>query len=244
MTARLAALGLSLGLGLASILVASDARSEAPAAPHLTLSAEGETHAAPDRAVITLGVGARADTAADAMRQDAARMSAVMAALRAAGLADRDIQTSDLSLNPEYARGLSSPGGGDQPLKLTGYAADNQIAVTVRDLARLGSVLDAAVAAGADHVDGISFGLNAPKAAEDTARRAAVAALRDKAELYAAAAGLHLGRLMALSEGGGYQPGPVRPMMMRANLGAAPIPIAAGDLDVRIEVNGDYELLP
>ncbi|HEY2658599.1 MAG TPA: SIMPL domain-containing protein [Caulobacteraceae bacterium] len=233
--------GAFVGAMLAAAGLAGAARAEtgppdrAFAATTLNLSAQGETDAAPDKAVITLGVQIKAATAGEAMRQDAARMARVIAALRAAGIAEKDIQTSNLSLGAQYDYAQN------QPPKLNGYLASNDVTITVNDLARLGPAVDASVAAGADQVNGVSFGLKDSRAAEDAARKAAVAALQAKAELYAAATGYRVQRLVNLSEGGGYQLSPVRPMAMMKAADAA-TPIAPGQLTVRVDISGLYEL--
>lgn len=208
------------------------------AATTLDLSAFGETRIAPDQATITLGVQTTAPTAAQAMGDNAARISRVTAALRQAGVADKDIQTSNISLGAQYDYQQN------QPPRLTGYQASNDVTVTVRDLSRLGGALDAVTAAGANQVNGIGFGLKDPQAAEDAARRAAAAALRAKAELYAQATGYHVARLVRLSEGGGYAPEPPRPLMRMAVMAAAPepTPVSPGELTVRVNVSGVYEL--
>ena len=201
----------------------------------LTLSASGETQQPPDMASVTVGVQVAAPTAAEAMKQDAARMTQVIAALRRLGLADRDIQTANFSVQAQYA---FPP---NQQRQLTGYQASNQVTVIVRELDRLGAVLDGVAAGGANEINGVSFSLKDPGAAEDAARVRAVAALKAKAELYAKATGYSLGRLVNLSEAGGYAPSPPRPMAMMAQ-GKMATPIEAGELDVRIEVNAVYEL--
>jgi len=209
------------------------------AATTLNLSAYGETRIAPDMASIQLGVTTEAPTAVEAMRANAARMSAVVAALKKAGLESRDLQTSNLSLNPQYVYEQN------QPPKLTGYQASNQLTVVVHDLARLGQVVDVVVSVGANTVGQISFGLENPRAAEDAARLAAVKALQDKAALYAGATGHRVGRLVTLSEGGGYVPSPrpPMPMMAMAREVAQSTPVETGELKVRIDVTGLYELV-
>ena len=198
----------------ATCAAAAQAQSPAPAerlfdATTFNLSAYGETRVVPDQATITLGVQTKADTAQAAMAQNAERMASVMAALRRAGLAERDVQTSNLSLEAQYDY---QP---NLPPRLTGYQASNDVTVTVHDLVRLGPVIDAVTSAGANQINGIGFGLNDPMAAENAARPShAVKALKAKADLYAAATGYHVVRLVNLSEGGGYAPGPVRPMAL------------------------------
>jgi uncharacterized protein YggE len=203
----------------------------------LNLSASGETQAAPDMATITLGVQTDGATAAGALGANASQMTKVVAALKKAGIAERDIQTSNLSVNPQYVYEQN------QPPKLNGYQASNQVTIQVRDLAKLGQTVDATVNAGATNVGGISFGLQNPKAAEDAARLDAVKALQAKAELYARATGYHIVRLVTLGEGGGYTPAPPVPMFAMAKMERADSsPVSAGELKVRVDVSATYEL--
>jgi uncharacterized protein YggE len=204
----------------------------------LNLAADGEVKAAPDMASISLGVMTQEKTAQGAMQANAQRMTEVMAALRKAGIAAKDIQTSGLNLNPQYVYEQNVPP------RLTGYQASNQVTVIVHDLTKLGAAVDATVNAGANQVNGISFGLNDPTAAENAAREDAVKALQAKADLYAKATGYRIGRLVSLSEGGGYTPRPPMPMVAYASKREAmDTPVSAGELNVRIEVSGLYELV-
>jgi uncharacterized protein YggE len=236
------------GLGLAIATAAGPAAlAQAPAAPPaaetmfrattLNLSAYGETRVEPDMATITLGVMTEGKTAAEAMAANAQRMNAVMASLTRSGLAERDIQTSNLSLSPQYRYQQN-----EAPI-LVGYQASNQVTIQVRDLKRLGAAVDASVNAGANQVHGISFGLKDPTAAENAAREAAVKALAAKADLYARATGHRVQRLVSLSEGGGYSAPPPMPVMaMRSEMKDAGSPVSGGELRVRIDVSGLYEL--
>ena len=237
---RAGVLALLLAAGAAPAALAQAAPPAADTmfrATTLNLAAYGEVNAAPDMASISLGVTTQARTAAEAMQANAARMAQVMAALKKAGIAAKDIQTSGLNLNPQYVYEQNVPP------RLTGYQASNQVAVIVHDLARLGAAVDATVTAGANQVNGISFGLNEPTASENAAREAAVKALQAKADLYAKATGYRVGRLVSLSEGGGYTPGPPMPMvMMAAKREAADTSISPGELKIRIDVSGLYEL--
>ncbi len=236
--ARAAVLALMLSAAALSAAPAAFAQDAQFRATTLNLSAEGEVRLAPDMATITLGVSTQAPTAQAAMAANAGQMTAVTAALRRQGLADRDIQTSNISLNAQYQYAQN------EPPKLTGYQASNQVTIRVNDLARLGPSLDAVVSAGANQVQGISFGLKEPQAAEDQARVKAAKALAAKADLYAGATGYRVGRLISLSESGGYSPGPVMPApMVAARFAKADAtPVSAGELSVRIEVSGQYEL--
>ncbi|MGA0605284.1 SIMPL domain-containing protein [Phenylobacterium sp. VNQ135] len=205
----------------------------------LNLAAYGETKIAPDMATITLGVMTEGKTAAEAMQANAVRMNAVVASLRKAGVPDKDIQTSNLNLNPQY-RYVEN-----QPPQLVGYQASNNVTVTVNDLKRLGPVVDATVNAGANQMQGVSFGLKDPTAAENAAREQAVTALAAKADLYARATGHRVLRLVSLTEGGGYSaPPPIMPpaaMMVKREMDAG-TSVSAGELKVRVDVSGLYEL--
>lgn len=219
---------------------AQDAESAAVfRATTLNVAAFGETRIMPDMATISFGVMTQAPTAAEAMQANRARMNAVAQALRAQGIADRDIQTSGLNLSPQYSYEQN------QPPKLIGYQASNEVTVTARDLATLGRTVDAVVGAGVNQINGISFGLQNPRAAEDQARQAAVQALNAKAALYAQASGLRVVRLVNLSEGAPVMPLQNRPVMMRMAADAAesrPTNIEPGELRVRIDVSGMFEL--
>lgn len=210
------------------------------AATTLNLSAYGETRVAPDLATITLGVTTEAPTAQAAMQRNAVSMTTVMAALRRQGIAERDVQTSGLNLNPQqvYAE--------NQPPRITGYQASNTVTVTVNDLARLGPTVDAVVAGGSNQINGVGFGLKDPARAEDAARREAVQALRAKADLYAQASGHRVRRLVSLSEGTSFSSPP--PPMPYARMAAmsqeadAKTSVSAGELRVRVDVSATYEL--
>ena len=233
-------LGAALALSLAAMSSAAVAESADPAfaTTTLSLSAYGEARTPPDMASLDLGVEVTRGSAGAAMRDNAAQMGRVIAALKAAGLKDRDLQTSNLSLSPQY---VYTP---NQPARLSGYQASNQVRVTVRDLTKLGLVADAVVTAGATNVGQISFGVDNPLAAENLARLAAVKAFQDKAALYAQATGYHILRLVTLSEGAPYTPGPQPMMLMKsqARMAAAPTPVEAGESTLRVDITGVFEL--
>ena len=209
------------------------------AKPALNLSAYGEVKAAPDMAVLTFGVVTEAPSARQAMADNGERMAQVFAALGRAGVEPRHIQTSGLSLSAQYDY------QNDQPPRLRGYQASNRVTVTIMDLQAVGRIADAAVDAGVNQIDGIAFGLRDPKAAEDQARLLAVRALQDKARLYAQALGVELGPVRSLTEGGGYQPQPPIPVfaMARAeSADAAGAQVAAGQLTIRVDISGTYDI--
>ncbi|MDP8915719.1 MAG: SIMPL domain-containing protein [Pseudomonadota bacterium] len=208
----------------------------------LTLSSFGEARTAPDQATINMGVTTQAPTAAEALAQNRTRMSAVIAAIRAQGVAERDIQTSGLNINPQYTY-PGRDGGERGPPRVTGYQVTNQVTVLVRDLARLGPAVDAVVRSGANQINGISFGLQNVDARSDEARRQAVQNVQRKAELYAQATGLRLVRLVNLTESGGYTP--PRPMDFGGRVAmaeAASTPVQPGEVQVRVDVTAVYEL--
>ena len=239
MISKLAAVASVLALsGIVAPAFAQDEAHTPFEATTLHLSASGEAHAAPDMASINVGVEVVAPTAAEALRQNAQQMTATVAALKASGVVARDIQTSGLNLNAQY---VFHDG---KPRELTGYQASNTVTITVRNLAQLGADVDAVVAAGANQINGVSFGLSDSKAAEVEARRAAVKALQEKAALYAEAAGYRVARLVSLSDGERGEP--VRPRMVMATTmrkgAAAPTPTEAGELDVTASVSAVFEL--
>jgi uncharacterized protein YggE len=237
-TAPIALAGVLLAAAAALPAFAQSAPDAAFRATTLNLSATGETKIAPDMATITLGVQNDAPTAAAALSANAAQMNKVVAALKKAGVAERDIQTSNLNVNPQYVYEQN------QPPKLNGYQASNQVTIQVRDLAKLGQTVDATVNAGATNVGGISFGLQNPQAAEDAARQDAVRTLQAKADLYAKATGYKVVRLVNIGEGGGYTPAPPMPMFAMAakRMEADSSPVSGGELKVRIDVSATYEL--
>jgi len=210
------------------------------APPALNLSAYGEVKTAPDMATISFGVVTEATTAAEAMRLNATRMTQVMATLRRAGIAERDVQTSGLNLSAQYDYVQN------EPPRLRGYQANNRVTVIINDLDAVGTTADAVVAAGVNQIDGISFGLKDPSAAENRARQIAVRNLQAKASLYAQALGVGLGGIRSLSEGGGYSPQPAPMYAMRAqsmDSSESSTPVAAGELTVRIDITGVYDLV-
>lgn len=207
--------------------------------PALTLAAYGEVKAAPDMATVNFGVVTEAPTAQEAMAQNAARMAQVMAALRRAGIEARLVQTSGLNLSAQYDYVENNPP------RLRGYQASNRVTVVVEDLDRTGQVVDAVVAAGVNQIDGVSFGLKDPTSAENEARRLAVRALQQKAALYADALGVPLGGIRNLTEGGGYAPPPPMPVAMYARgagMAADSTSVSPGQLTIRIDVTGVYDL--
>lgn len=202
----------------------------------LTISAEGKSEAAPDMAAISLGVTTDGATAAAALAANSQRMNALVQALRRAGIAERDVQTSNVSVNPQYAYVEN-----ENP-RVTGYQANNTVTARVRALDTLGRTIDAAVAAGGNTVNGVSFSHQDPDAQLDVARRDAAAEARRRADLYAQAFGLRVERAISISEGGGYAP-PMPMVMMDARMSAgAETSISPGEITTSVSVSVTYEL--
>jgi uncharacterized protein YggE len=216
----------------------------APGNAVLTLSADGRSTRTPDLAVFSAGVTTQAKTAAAALSENADRMNAVIAALKASGIAERDIQTSNLSVNPVYGQPRADANGnvtGDPVI--IGYQANNQVEVKQRKIGNYGKTIDTLVSAGANQVSGPSFQLDNPDVASDEARLEAMKKARARAELYAKAAGLTVKRILTISESGGYAPQPIV-MYARAEkmMGGAPSPVAAGEVQVAANVTVTFEL--
>jgi uncharacterized protein YggE len=242
---------LALALGAATPAVAQQQIPVPPIAEGhtlLTVTAEGSSNRQPDLAVFSAGVTTQGKTAADALAANSTAMARVVSALKAAGIADRDIQTSNLNLNPLYAQPRRNPDGSvDQPeQKIIGYQVNNTVSVRQRKLDDYGKVIDTLVAAGANQINGPNFQLDDSDAALDEARRAAMKNARDKAQLYATAAGLRVVRIVSISESGGfYQPMPVFARMEAAAPPAPPPPpVQAGELELKANVAVLYELAP
>lgn len=217
---------------LATMLVALPAAAQPAAGTERTISVSGsaEVEAVPNRARVSAGVETQADTAAEAMAANSATMSGVFAALEAAGIEARDIQTSNLSLGAVWDHNRDS----DEPPRIVGYQASNVVNVRLRDVSALGSVIDAVTGAGANRLNGIGFELSDRQAAIDEAREGAVADARARAELYARAAGVTLGPVITIRESEQH----AQPFMARAAMESMDsTPIAEGSVAIRAQVS-------
>lgn len=201
--------------------------------PQLSVTGEGVVEAAPDMATVSLGVYSEARTADAALAENNRNMAAVLEGLRAAGIAERDLQTSGLSLNPRWDNRSNS---NNRP-QIVGFMASNQLSVRVRDLGSLGALLDQLVGTGANRLNGVTFGLQDPRPLQDEARAAAVKDAMAKAALYAEAAGVKLGPIQSLSEAGGASPQPMAMARMEMAMASDAVPIAAGELSLRAQVS-------
>lgn len=229
--ARLATVGAAIAFAL-SLTPAATAEE---ITPQLRFQVTGEAQAAPDMATISVGVSVEAKTAEEAMAEQAALMSAALEAAKAAGVAEKDIQTSGLSL---FARYSDSRDG--QTPTIVAYRASNQVSATVRDISKVGETLDALVAAGANEIGGVSFGLQDPAAAEEAARKDALKRLAELRDFYAADGALTLGRMLRLEEVSGQGGGPMfREQVMQSR---AATPVAPGELTISVTLSASYEI--
>jgi uncharacterized protein YggE len=225
-------LGLAATAALAGI--PAQAQQVPPAMPVmldgtvLEVSADGRTTRVPDLAIVQAGVTIQAASAGDAYTQANAKMAKVIAALRSVGIAERDIQTSNISLQPQYRNREN-----EAPL-IFAYQASNMVTVKLRDMSKAGGVLDVLVREGANTISGPNLVLSQPEAAMDEARVDAVARARARAELYAKAAGLRVDRILMISDSG-MAPGMPMPMM-RAAYASDKLEVMAGEQEVSVSV--------
>ncbi|MDX2309573.1 MAG: SIMPL domain-containing protein [Hyphomicrobium sp.] len=201
----------------------------------VTVSASGTATAKPDQARIASGVVAEAATAKEALADNSKAMAGLLQTLKANGIDAKDIQTSSFSVDPRY----TNPQDGTAP-RVDGYRVSNQVDVVVRDLARLGEVLDAVIGAGANQVSGLTFEASTAETLRDAARKDAVANARRRAELFAAAAGAKVGDVVTIVEGqsGG------SPVLYRAAKAAmdSAVPIESGSMTLTADVTVTWKL--
>jgi uncharacterized protein YggE len=225
----LSALILSTALALP---LANVARAEEPVRS-ISVTGTGTVEAAPDMATLMIGVTTQAATAAEALAGNSKATDAVIARLTASGVEARDMQTSNLSINPNWT------GYDSSTPTISGYVASNMLTVRVRALDTTGAVLDAAVADGANTLNGMTFGLADPEPAYKEARKEAVADARDKAELLATAAGVKLGQVLSITDAGAMtDPAP----MYRDAVAASPVPVVGGELGLVANVSVTWEI--
>jgi uncharacterized protein YggE len=196
----------------------------------ITVTGEATVSAAPDAASIRVGISSQGKTARAASDANARDMTVVIAAIKESGVADKDIQTTSLSLQPQYDSNKAAAA------RLVGFQANNQITVKIRDIAQLPNILDRAISAGANEMSGIELVISEQAKLLDKARVEAIADAHRKAELYANAAGMKVGRVMAISEEGSVPP----PRTFQMRVGAAAI--APGEQTLRAIVTVSYEL--
>jgi uncharacterized protein len=217
---------------IAAALLAAPARAQTqtdfPAA--ISVTGEATVSVPPDLAQVDAGVTSDAKTAREASEANNAAMGKVLLALKGAGIAEKDYQTSQLSLQPQYPPNRSGPS------PVVGYRASNRVTVRVRDVTKVASMIDALVGAGANDIGGINFMVSQASKLLDDARTQAVADARRKAEIYAKAAGVTLGAPLSISEEGA-APRPVFRAKMAAEMAATPVAQGEETLSVRVNVS-------
>jgi uncharacterized protein YggE len=218
-----------------------DAAPAAARSTILNVNASGVSVARPDMAVINAGVTTQANTAQASLAENAERMTALVGALRRAGIAERDIQTSWVRVNPRYRHR-----DGHEP-EVIGYEAANTVRAKIRNIDHAGRVIDAVVGAGGNTVHGISFGHQAPEAQLDVARRDAIAVARQRADLYAQALGMRVQRVISVTEAGAAAPSfddeiIVTGTRLQRQGFQAQSPVAPGELETRANVSVSFEL--
>ena len=209
--------------------------------PTITVVGEGIVTAVSDLAVVSVGVVAQAARAADALAQNSKAMTDVIAAVKGAGVEPRDVETSRVSLRPQYSQ--PSPGSREAP-KLAGYEASNIVSIRVRAIDKVGAVLDRLVTAGANQIRSVELTLAEPGPLRDKARTAAMKDAQRKGELLADAAGVRIVRLFSVVEDFSEAPRPLMRMSAEAAASRPAVPIEAGEQEIRGRVTAVFEIAP
>ena len=232
----------SLILASGIILSASAIAGETNGPGTISIQGQGHISAEPDTAFINSGVTTQAKTAREALSANTASMTNLIIVLENAGIEPKDIQTANFSIQPQYVYADSS--GNKRPPRIVGYSVSNSVAVRVREIENLGVILDQIVSVGANTINNISFSVKDTDALYNEARERAMADAIQKANLYANAASVELGRITSISENGGFQPQPVgAPRLAMMEMAAsAPVPVQAGELTYNITVSVQWEL--
>jgi len=235
----------SVAASLWAVTVASPGLAQEASLPpahlagtRLDIIATGEVAVVPDMAIVGAGVVTQAENASAAMAENASRMAATIAAIRKAGIADRDIQTTAINLSPQYRY------ADNHPPAITGYQASARVSVRFRDVKLAGKVLDSLVSAGANQIDGPTLSIDKAEPLIDQARERAVAAAKARAQLYARAAGLQVKRIIAISEGAleAPTPRPIAVMMASQRGKEADSAIEAGEQKLAVSLSVTFEL--
>ncbi|PTM38549.1 SIMPL domain-containing protein [Bosea sp. 124] len=229
-------------LGAVAALSAPAMAQQGPTqpSPRISVSGEGEVSIAPDMAILTLSVLREADTARDALGASSEAMKQVLSALKVAGIAERDLQTAGLNIQPRYTQ--PGPQARPQTPKISGYAASNALTVRIRDLSVVGAILDKVVGLGVNQGGDISFVNDDPRPSLTEARKRAVDDAVGRARTLADAAGVKLGRILSIEEQAA-RPGPM-PKMMRAAAADSFVPVERGENSYSTTVNVVFEIAP
>ena len=225
-------------LSILAISIATTGLGHADTAnvPQLTVTGQGVSQVVPDMARIRLGVSERSDDAAAALQAVAGSIDKMLGTLSEAGVDARHIQSTQVNLSPQYDYNRNN---GDGP-KLVGFMASSTLSVELQDLSKLGGIMTAVTTVGANEIHGLQFDIQDRAGAEDAARASAVKDAMARATTLAEAAGLKLGSVLMMQEGGA---APGRPVMMAMERASADMPIAAGEMDISSSVTMVFELV-
>lgn len=229
----------ALGLTIAT-LTSSMAHADNDEIPSITISASGEISVAPDMAVISTQVVSPGASAPEALAANSKAMKKVIDEIKSAGIEAKDIKTSGFSIYPRYDNSQQRQ---NKAPKIVGYDVRNGVTVNVRDLDKLGDLLNTVVESGANQIGGISFQVSDPESKMDEARKNAIENARKKAEVYAAAAGVKLGDVLNIIENGGYNPRPRGLRMEAMAMAADSVPVEAGENTLEASVSVKWELI-
>jgi uncharacterized protein YggE len=230
----------TLVFGLLAQNAAAQTSPVPPRIPTLTLTGEGAVEAKPELAVLQVGVAVTAKVAKDALAENSRLLAAALNAVKEAGIEPRDLQTSGLSLRPDIVRAEKWP-----HREVIGYQVNNVVTMRVRDISKLGGLLDRLVVLGINDIRNISFSAANPAPLIEQARAEAIKDVMRKAEKYAEAANLRIVRVLELNESSVQLPSP-RPMVLtRAASAPRPdVPIEGGELTYRAQVHAVFEIAP
>ncbi|NTS31884.1 SIMPL domain-containing protein [Phyllobacterium sp. BT25] len=236
---------LTLALAVTTMVaVPMAAYAEDAPRPRITVTGEGEAAAAPDTAILSLVVMQEKPTAREALTANNEAMAKVLDAMKKAGIAERDLQTSGFSIDPRYVFPENNNNQPPKPPSIVGYAVSNSLTVRVRDLAKVGDILDQSVTLGVNQGGNITFTNDKPDTILEEARKNAVANAVARAKTLTAAAGVELGRVIEINEQS-FSPRPV-PMAARGKMmamdAASPVPVATGENTYNVNVNMTFEL--
>ncbi|GAA4117675.1 SIMPL domain-containing protein [Aminobacter aganoensis] len=232
---------MALALAAALAVPAAAARADNQPPPRIIVTGEGEASVAPDLALLSLSVMREAKTAREALDANNDAMAAVIAAMKASGIADRDLQTAGIQIQPRY--NYTNKPDGSQEAELVAYQVTNTLSVRIRDIAKTGEVLDKAVSLGVNQGGGINFTNEKPDTVITEARKLAVADAIAKAKVLAEAAGVSLGKVIEIADQS-FAPPPMPLQQAKSfdRAAAGAVPVEAGENAYRVQVNVTFEL--
>ncbi len=233
----------ALALVVLPVLADHPARAGETSPPAISIVGTGRVQARPDMAVVSTGVVSEAKTAREALTANTAAMTGIVEKLKGNGIEDRDIQTSGFAVQPRYTYPAQQSSGERLPPRIAGYTVSNQVTIRVRDIAKLGDILDQVVSEGSNQINGVSFTFSEPEKLLDMARARAMADAIRKAKIYTDAAGIGTGSITSISEIDSYQP-QLRYDMARSEMAVsgAPVPMEAGERSLSVQVSVTWEL--